>query len=566
MTRVFEDLRVGATLYLVGQWPRVIHEAPNLLTFEIAHGVVDDRYAYNNTCLKQARRTGKPVHGQHSGFSDLFVPVGTKGPNQPVLVTGPFSTARSTSADILDRWRSLTGRQGHPSDPEFSQYLASVLETLTLDVDHLDAFRRWLVHLAALMAGESAPSSETDIQGLENRLSQVRSAERASDAVSAMLDPRTTRVWSSPASSARGKAMGLDGLPEAVAVGLFAPRKPETDPVDDRVRRDSFQRAALTLANRMGNATCGRISDHGVAFVIGPHRSRDPSRRRLHALIEKAAALAKARYGLRLHFGTTPRFDPLPEQYQEAMGAAQRALARGVPSVDAESAPSRTPSLNRLQRELATLVEGDPRSLSAAFDRYLEAVTVRTGSMLEPTRGHLEVAFDAMMDALAETSALGAKALATLDRGVKSAASHADTVRELTIVYRQAVSDVVGAQLDTTRSNQRRSLRRAEEYMRRHFAEPLSLKRVARVGGFAPNYFSELFRKQLGVTFGSHLAALRVERAKQLLADTPLTFARVARLSGLSTPQYLSRVFKRVTGETPKACRMRGIKRRKPWQ
>jgi AraC-like DNA-binding protein len=565
MTRVFEELRVGAALYQLGQWPLVIHEAPSLLVYEIAHGVVDDRYAYNNRCLEHTRRRGVTIQGRHSGFSDLFVPVGA-GRDRPVLVTGPFATARLTSADILERWRSLTGRQGHPSDPEFSQYLATALETLTLDTEHLSAFRSWLEHLTELMAGQSEPRSAVDLPLLEKTISQVRSAERTFDAMRDMIDPRTTRVWSSPASSARVKSMGLAGFPEVVAVGLFGPRMPDADPVDDLVRRDSFQRAALAFAIKMGNAICGRISDHGVVFAVGPHRSKDQSRRRVREIAERAAALAKSRFGLRLHMGTAARLDSLPEQYQEAMSAAQRALARGLPSIAMENGTPVTISLTRLQRELATLVEGDPRALAATFDRYLEAVTARTGSMLEPTRGHLEVAFDAMMDALAETSTLGPNALTSLERGVKSAACNVGTVQELAAVYRQAVRDIIGAGLDPTRSNHRRSLRRAEEYMRQHFAEPLSLKRVAKVGGFAPNYFSELFRKELGVTFGARLAAFRVERAKQLLADTPLTFARVARLSGLSTPQYLSRVFKRLTGETPKACRLRGVKRRKPWQ
>jgi YesN/AraC family two-component response regulator len=102
-----------------------------------------------------------------------------------------------------------------------------------------------------------------------------------------------------------------------------------------------------------------------------------------------------------------------------------------------------------------------------------------------------------------------------------------------------------------------RSLERAEEYMRRHYAESLTLARVAKECGFTPNYFSELFHKKMGTTFEQHLIALRVERARQLLSSTELKLARIAELVGCSTREYLGRMFKRATGETPIAYRQR---------
>ena len=93
--------------------------------------------------------------------------------------------------------------------------------------------------------------------------------------------------------------------------------------------------------------------------------------------------------------------------------------------------------------------------------------------------------------------------------------------------------------------------------MRKHYAEALSLARIARVAGFSPTYFSELFRKRQGITFERHLIELRIERAKQLLSGTELNLQRVAGLSGLSTRNYLGRMFKRFTRETPMQYRRR---------
>ena len=93
--------------------------------------------------------------------------------------------------------------------------------------------------------------------------------------------------------------------------------------------------------------------------------------------------------------------------------------------------------------------------------------------------------------------------------------------------------------------------------MSQHYAEALTLRGVARVAGFAPAYFSVLFRKRVGVTFAHRLRELRLERAKHLLSRSNLNLTRIAELAGLSSAHYLCRVFKRATGETPERFRQK---------
>jgi YesN/AraC family two-component response regulator len=144
--------------------------------------------------------------------------------------------------------------------------------------------------------------------------------------------------------------------------------------------------------------------------------------------------------------------------------------------------------------------------------------------------------------------------------GLERAAVEARTVSELFAAYRRAVNDVAQAVKRPQGARGDHGLRRAEEYMRRHYAESLGLERVARVAGYAPKYFSALFKKKQRMTFESYLTNLRIERAKQLLSGTTLNLERVARLSGLATRTYLGRVFKRRAGVTPMAYRRRARK------
>ncbi len=77
------------------------------------------------------------------------------------------------------------------------------------------------------------------------------------------------------------------------------------------------------------------------------------------------------------------------------------------------------------------------------------------------------------------------------------------------------------------------------------------------MAGFAPNYFSQLFREMRGTTFAAFLMKLRLERAQELLVTTSLSLDRVAELCGLVRRQHLIRVLKRTTGETPTDFRSR---------
>ena len=103
-----------------------IHAAPSPLEFEQEHSKDADRSAYNQRHLAQAVRSRKAVWGQSAGFYDLFVPISIRAQVAGVLVTGPFCLERPTAEAIEEKWRILTGRTAHLSDPQFAAYVSSL--------------------------------------------------------------------------------------------------------------------------------------------------------------------------------------------------------------------------------------------------------------------------------------------------------------------------------------------------------------------------------------------------------------------------------------------------------
>jgi AraC-like DNA-binding protein len=88
----------------------------------------------------------------------------------------------------------------------------------------------------------------------------------------------------------------------------------------------------------------------------------------------------------------------------------------------------------------------------------------------------------------------------------------------LVAAYRRVVSGIERSIVQGTSQRREQNLGRALDFIRSHFAEPLSLAQVASVAGFAPAHFSRLFKRDQGITFELHLQQVRLERAKQMLA------------------------------------------------
>jgi AraC family transcriptional regulator len=91
----------------------------------------------------------------------------------------------------------------------------------------------------------------------------------------------------------------------------------------------------------------------------------------------------------------------------------------------------------------------------------------------------------------------------------------------------------------------------AEEFLREHFTEHLSLAQVASAAGVHPVYLSREFRRFHGCTIGEYIRRLRVERARRQLSSSAESLATIAAGSGFADQSHFSRTFKHLVGMTP---------------
>jgi AraC-like DNA-binding protein len=103
-----------------------------------------------------------------------------------------------------------------------------------------------------------------------------------------------------------------------------------------------------------------------------------------------------------------------------------------------------------------------------------------------------------------------------------------------------------------------RSIERVIEAMRENLSETLTIDDMARIAMFSKFHFSRVFRDSTGMSPGRFLSALRLQKAKHLLATTSLSIADVSNMVGYSSIGTFSSRFKSAVGVAPSVFRTTG--------
>ncbi|MCZ7645488.1 MAG: helix-turn-helix transcriptional regulator [Planctomycetota bacterium] len=85
--------------------------------------------------------------------------------------------------------------------------------------------------------------------------------------------------------------------------------------------------------------------------------------------------------------------------------------------------------------------------------------------------------------------------------------------------------------------------------------EAQSVAELARKAGYSPDHFARIFRKVLGQAPREYALRARIDRARQLLAETDLSVSEIAFALGYKDVYFFSRQFRQKTGTTASAYR-----------
>lgn len=110
---------------------------------------------------------------------------------------------------------------------------------------------------------------------------------------------------------------------------------------------------------------------------------------------------------------------------------------------------------------------------------------------------------------------------------------------------------------------QHESLVRVRELIDTNYAEPLDLDELARAAHLSRFYFLRAFRRAFHATPHEYVTRKRIERAKELLAQSDLTVTEICFEVGFESLGSFSNLFHRVAGWSPMIYRARAWEMRK---
>ncbi|MFT4181086.1 MAG: GlxA family transcriptional regulator, partial [Rhizobium sp.] len=93
------------------------------------------------------------------------------------------------------------------------------------------------------------------------------------------------------------------------------------------------------------------------------------------------------------------------------------------------------------------------------------------------------------------------------------------------------------------------------EKMEETIEMPLSRAAMARIAGVTPRHLDRLFAFHLGSTFLAQYRRIRLQHARRLLEQSPLSISEIAVATGFSSGAHFSRVYRDVYGVAPRNIR-----------
>jgi len=116
----------------------------------------------------------------------------------------------------------------------------------------------------------------------------------------------------------------------------------------------------------------------------------------------------------------------------------------------------------------------------------------------------------------------------------------------------------VGPVRPLTVERRRQLWREACAEIDRHYAEPLTVSGVARRIGTSARQLQRVFEESGERSFRAHVAAVRMDRARDMLVAGDDTVRSVAARVGYSQPAQFAKAFRRRHGVSPSELRRNG--------
>ncbi len=98
---------------------------------------------------------------------------------------------------------------------------------------------------------------------------------------------------------------------------------------------------------------------------------------------------------------------------------------------------------------------------------------------------------------------------------------------------------------------------KVDRYLENNFSEDVSLDNIAETVSLNKFTLCKRYLEASGTTIMERLKGIRIAKAKQYLLNTSFSVEKIGAMCGFQSPSYFCKVFRKVTGKTPREYRIR---------
>lgn len=185
---------------------------------------------------------------------------------------------------------------------------------------------------------------------------------------------------------------------------------------------------------------------------------------------------------------------------------------------------------------------GNTEYVLKAFRTFKRATESYNLSRQTVRRLCFELASSIYFSYLGEAGEAEGRKLDALSKSLRSASRE-----EACEVTEMLLSQMLGSQEE----NVHEIIAKAKYYISEHLTEELTVSNIALSLYITPNYFSRLFKRVTKEGCNEYIVRKRIEKAKSLLDTTSLKVGEIAMMVGYRDTNYFSLAFKKHTGKSP---------------
>lgn len=140
----------------------------------------------------------------------------------------------------------------------------------------------------------------------------------------------------------------------------------------------------------------------------------------------------------------------------------------------------------------------------------------------------------------------------TLDNDFIAELKSVNGLEDLSYWLANILSRFTGNVFSLNSSKNAALIQKCVAYINEHYREDITLDQVAKAVHLNASYLSSLFKKEMGIGYSSYLNKVRIDKSMLLIKNTNYSMVGVALAVGFENQSYFSKVFKCLTGMTPK--------------